>query len=149
MRTITLIKAPFICFCFFLSSCSNKSESTLNSLTPIVNKEHKVSLKKPVYLSHKEIYNLHWDSDLPEHKIAYNLSVNGKLIKRNLTKTVISENENVIEFNVPVTDYSISNKQLKKGVNTLQIIAEYNGTEVLQSNKIEIINDTSNYLASK
>lgn len=149
MRSLNLIILPFIYFCFFLNSCSSKSESTLNSLTSIVNKEHKVSLKKPVYLNHKEIHNLHWDSDLPEHKISYNLSVNGKLVKRNLTKTVISEDETVIEFNVPITDYSISNKQLKKGLNTLQIIAEYNGTEVLQSNKIEIINNTSNYLASK
>jgi len=96
-------------------------------------------LEKPVLIEYKDQYNLHWDSNLPQHKVAYNLSVNGKLLKRNLTKTVISEEGSVIEFNVPVTDYTIPKNLLKQGTNTIQVIAEYNGAEVHQSNKVEIV----------
>lgn len=146
MRFLIATKAYFICTFLFLSSCSNNKETTLNTLTPIVNKEYSISLEKPVFLESSQTYNLHWNSDLPEYKTSYNLSVNGKLLKRNLTETVISEN--TIEFNVPLMDYNIPNDILNEGKNTLQIIAEYNGTEIHQSNKIEIMHSESNYLAS-
>jgi len=94
-------------------------------------------------------YNLHWNSNLPDHKVAYDLSVNGKLIKRNLTKTVISDGGSVIEFNVPVTDYGISTNFLGEGVNSIQIIASYNNTEIHKSNKVEVEFNKSDYLASK
>lgn len=143
---VTLLK--LISLLMILSSCSNKKETMLSNLPPL-NEGFSVFLEKPVSLESKQAYNLHWNSDIPEHLVSYSININGKLFKKNHTKTVVSGGGNIMEFNVPSTDFSISSEILQQGNNTLQIIAQYNGAEMFKSNEVEIDKEKSSFVVNK
>lgn len=145
MKTLSLQKVTFILLSFLLFSCNNKPDSKLSSLK---NKSYSISLKDPIYLNSKGAYNLHWDSNIPDANLNYSLIVNNEVIKAELTHTLISENENIIEFNVPSTDYSIPSDKLNLGINTIQIKGKHSNSSLSYlSNEITLDHKEPDYLA--
>lgn len=147
MKNLNLQKAAFILLSFMLFSCNKTHDSKPSTLK---NNSYSISLKDPIYLNNKLAYNLHWDSNIPDANLNYSLIVNNEVIKAELTHTLISENENIIEFNVPSTDYSIPSDKLNLGINTIQIKGKHSSSSLSYlSNEITLDHKKPDYLAAR
>ena len=148
MKTLNLLNSSLIVLFVLFCSCDNHNKKSESKSSKLDQQLHSISLKDPVLLNNKQTYNLHWDSNIADYDLVYSLIVNDEIIENELTKTIISENENTIEFNVPSTDYSISSEQLNSGINTIQIKAKHGNSSLSYfSNKITLDHKKSDYLA--
>lgn len=149
MKYFNLFKTSLILFSITFFSCKQEAQFASSSVSALSQSAYNVSLNEAVFLKENNTFNLHWDSDIPLEKVSYNILVNEKMYLTDVSKTIVNDIENTIEFNVPQSDYSLDNNKLLSGINTIQIEASYDGQSVVKSNIISIDNTEENYLASR
>lgn len=93
--------------------------------------------------SEESQYHLSWNSNLPRYGVSYNININGKVVKSDITRTEITDNGTTFEFNIPDTEYRLSKEELERGDNIVQVIAIYNDVKIISSNSVRLSTDSN------
>lgn len=149
MKYFNLIKVSLILLIATFFSCKQEAQFASSSVSALSQSVYNVSLNDAVFLKDNNTFNLHWDSNIPLEKVSYSILINEKLYLSDVSKTIVNDIENTIEFNVPQLDFSLDNSKLISGMNNIQIEALYDGQPVAKSNVISIDNTEETYLASR
>lgn len=149
MKYFNLIKVSLILSIATFFSCKQEAQFASSSVSALSQSVYNVSLNDAVFLKDNNTFNLHWDSNIPLEKVSYSILINEKLYLSDVSKTIVNDIENTIEFNVPQLDFSLDNSKLISGMNNIQIEALYDGQPVAKSNVISIDNTEETYLASR